>query len=57
MLKENEEELILDYEKLPRNRQLEIEKIIEQKIKERQAQELKHLLKEVRAEIDKKQKG
>lgn len=57
MLKENKEEIILDYEELPRDKKLEIEKIIEQKIKERQAEELKRLLKEVTAEIDKKRKN
>ena len=56
MLKEDEEELILDYDQLPRDKQLEIEQIIEDKIKERQAEELKRLLKEVTAEIEKKKK-
>ena len=56
MLKENEEELILDFEELPKEKQNEIEQIIEQKIKERQEKELKRLLKEVTAEIKRTQK-
>lgn len=50
------EELILDYDKLPQEKQREIEKIIESKIREKQEEELKRLLKEVTAEIEKKQK-
>ena len=56
MLKENEVELILDFEELPKEKQNEIEQIIEQKIKERQEKELKRLLKEVTAEIKRTQK-
>lgn len=55
MLKADEEEQILDYDQLPKYKQLEIEQIIKEKIKERQAEELKRLLKEVTAEIEKKQ--
>ncbi len=43
----------LDFEQLPHHKQQEIEKIIEQKIKERQELELKRLLKEVSDEIEK----
>ncbi|SRR6056297_1598322 len=50
------EELILDYDKLPEEKQREIEKIIEAKIREKQEEELKRLLKEVTAEIEKKEK-
>jgi hypothetical protein len=56
MLKENEQELILDFEELPKEKQNEIEQIIEQKIKESQEKELKRLLKEVTAEIKRTQK-
>lgn len=56
MLKENKEELILDFEKLPKEKQTEIEQIIEAKIKERQQEELKRLLKEVTQEIERTQK-
>ena len=56
MLKENEEELILDFDELPIEKRNEIEQIIEQKIKERQEKELKKLLKEVSAEIERTQK-
>lgn len=56
MLKENEEELILNFEELPKEKQKEIERIIETKIKERQEEELKRLLKEVTEEIERTQK-
>ena len=56
MLKKKEEPEILDFEQLPKSRQQEIEDLIEQKIKERQEEELKHLLKEVTEEIEKTQK-
>lgn len=56
MLKDDEEELILDYNLLPADRKLEIEKIIEEKIRERQEKELKKLLKEVTKEIEQKKK-
>ncbi|MCK5440851.1 MAG: hypothetical protein KAJ23_03060 [Maribacter sp.] len=52
MLKVGEGGLILGFEKLPREKKAEIEQIIEQKIKERQEQELKRLLKEVTEEIE-----
>ena len=51
-----EAELILDFEKLPKEKQTEIEQIIEQKIRERQERELKRLLKEVTEEIERTQK-
>jgi len=41
----------LEFDELPKNRQEEIERIIEQKIKERQKEELQLLLKEVTEEI------
>ncbi|WP_430908841.1 hypothetical protein [Maribacter sp. 2-571] len=53
MLK-TEEELILDFDDLPRSEQIEIEQLIELKIKERQEEELQRLLKEVAAEIEKR---
>jgi len=56
MLKKKEEPEILDFDHLPKSRQQEIEDLIEQKIKERQEEELKHLLKEVTEEIEKTQK-
>jgi hypothetical protein len=56
MLKKSEEDEILDFDHLPKSRQQEIEDLIEQKIKERQEEELKRLLKEVTEEIEKTQK-
>ncbi len=56
MLKSNNEELILDFNQLPVDKQKEIEKIIEKKIKERQEVELKQLLSEVTAEIERVQR-
>lgn len=56
MLKKSEENEILDFDHLPKSRQQEIEDLIEQKIKERQEEELKRLLKEVTEEIEKTQK-
>lgn len=56
MLKKPEDAETLDFDHLPKSRQQEIEDIIEQKIKERQEEELKHLLKEVTEEIEKTQK-
>lgn len=56
MLKENEEELIMDFDELPKEKQTEIEQIIVAKIKERQQEELKGLLKEVTEEIERTQK-
>ena len=55
MLKEEEEEEILDFDRLPKEKQLEIEQIIEKKIKERHEEELQRLLREVTAEIEKTQ--
>lgn len=54
MLK-TKEKLILDFDDLPKEKQSEIEKIIERKIKERQEKELKRLLKEVTEEIERTQ--
>lgn len=56
MLKKPEKDEILDFDHLPESRQQEIENLIEQKIKERQEEELKRLLKEVTEEIEKTQK-
>lgn len=56
MLKVEKEELILDFNQLSKGKQNEIEQIIEKKIKERQEQELQHLLIEVTKEIEKTQK-
>ena len=51
MLKEELKKESLEFDELPKNRQDEIERIIEQKIKERQKKELQFLLKEVAEEI------
>lgn len=51
MLKEELKKEPLEFDELPKNRQEEIERIIEQKIKERQKEELQFLLKEVADEI------
>lgn len=51
MLKSQEAEEILDFENLPREKQLEIERIIEQKIQEKQRDEVKRLIQEVQKEI------
>lgn len=53
MLKEKTEPLPMDYDQLPRKKQEEIESIIENKIKERQREELERLMQEVRAELKK----
>lgn len=53
MLKSQQEEEILDFDNLPPHKQKEIERIIEVKIKERQREELKDLLREVASEISK----
>ena len=53
MLKSQREEEILDFDKLSPQRQQEIEQIIETKIKERQREELKDLLREVADEMGK----
>lgn len=54
MLKGKEEEIILDFDRLPKHKQDEIDQIIEQKIKERHNEELKRLLKEVTEEIERR---
>ena len=51
MLKSQREEEILDFDKLSPEKQKEIEQIIELKIKERQREELKDLLREVADEM------
>ena len=51
MLKSQREEEILDFDKLSPEKQKEIEQIIEIKIKERQREELKDLLREVADEM------
>ena len=51
MLKSQMEEEILDFDKLSPEKQKEIEQIIETKIRERQREELKDLLREVADEI------
>jgi hypothetical protein len=53
MLKSQREEEILDFDKLSPEKQKEIEQIIEIKIKERQREELKDLLREVADEMGK----
>lgn len=53
MLKSQREEEILDFDHLSPEKQKEIEQIIEMKIKERQREELKDLLREVADEIGK----
>ena len=53
MLKSQQVEEILDFDKLSPEKQQEIEQIIEIKIKERQREELKDLLREVADEIGK----
>jgi hypothetical protein len=55
MLKQEEEEDILDFDRLPKEKQLEIEQIIERKVRERHDEELQRLLKEVTEEIEKTQ--
>lgn len=57
MLKKDMRKEPLEFDELPKNRQEEIEKIIEQKIKERQEQELKRLLIEVSEEIERSNKN
>jgi hypothetical protein len=57
MLKGAEREPLKEFRILPREKQLEIEAIIERKIKERQEEEHKRLLKEVTEEIERAQKG
>ena len=52
MIKETHED-IPEFDQLPREQQLEINRIIELKIKERQQKELQELLKQVTEEIEK----
>lgn len=54
MLKAEKELELLDFDQLPRQKQEEIEAIIESKIRERQEAELKELLKEVTQEIQRR---
>jgi len=56
MLKQEEEPELLDFDQLPKEKQKEIEQIIEKKIRERQEEELQRLLKEVTEEIEQTQK-
>ena len=53
MLKSQQDDEILDFDKLSPEKKKEIEQIIEIKIKERQREELKDLLREVADEIGK----
>ena len=53
MLKSQQDDEILDFDKLSPEKKKEIEQIIEIKIKERQREELKNLLREVADEIGK----
>jgi len=57
MLKGPKPESLLEFNALPRAKQLEIEAIIERKIRERQDEERKRLLLEVTDEIEKASKG
>lgn len=57
MLKGPKPESLLEFNALPRAKQLEIEAIIERKIRERQDEERKRLLLEVTEEIEKASKG
>ena len=54
MIKTEEDSELLDFEQLPKKKQEEIEAIIETKIRERQEEELKDLLKEVTQEIQRR---
>ncbi len=51
MLRKKVEEQTLDFDKLSKEKQLEIEAIIEAKIRERQQEDLGRLMNEIRAEI------
>ncbi len=53
MLKEEAPSVPLDFDELPREKQREIEELIEQKIRERQRGELERLMEEVRSELRK----
>lgn len=57
MLKGPQAEPLKEFRVLPREKQLEIEAIIDRKIKERQEEEHKRLLKEITEEIEKARKG
>ena len=56
MIKNVEEQEVLEFDQLTKSQQDEIERIIEQKIRERQEKELKSLLREVTDEIEKTKK-
>jgi hypothetical protein len=53
MLKEESDDLPLDFDLLPKDKQREIEAIIEQKIREKQRGELERLMEEIRSELRK----
>ena len=53
----NEEKQVVDFDQLPKAQQEDIERIIEQKIRERQEKELKALLKDVTDEIENLKNG
>ena len=53
MLKEKSKPLPLDFDQLPSDKQEEIEAMIENKIRERQRDELERLMKEIRSELKK----
>ena len=53
MLTAEKEALPLDFDQLPRQKQEEIEAMIEQRIKEKQQEELERLMEEVRSELRK----
>ena len=56
MIKSDDKAELLEFDQLPKSQQAEIERIIEQKIRERQERELKELLMEITSEIDKTRK-
>ncbi len=53
MLKEDRSSVPLDYDQLPRDKQREIEELIEKKIRQKQREELERLMEEVRSELRK----
>lgn len=55
MLLREKQPAISSYEQLPGEKQAEIERLIEQKVKERQDEQLQYLLKEVTREIERNQ--
>lgn len=57
MLHPHKDEDLKAFEQLPKQQKVEIEKIIERKVKERQEEQLQVLLKEVTKEIEKSQGG